>query len=402
MKREQQVGVTERIAIIVAGMHRSGTSVTTRIVSLLGAELARDLIPAGIGNECGHWESRAVQDLNNDMLASLGSDLYSPVDFSADWFVSAAARQWIDRIGDLLADEYSNATFFVLKDPRIALFLPLWLEAMRQLSIVPRFVLPFRHPDAVAASLETRERRLGSGNALPYAQGVAVWLRYVLAAERFTRGQARTFVAFDRVLADWRGEFTRMGRQLGLNWPNWRYVDREIEDFLDSGARSHGTGNPVNEVAGISGNVHASLAQAVLEPDSTYPVFDAAAQAVSTARDVFGPHIVARERAFADLRRRADSAAQRHDIERADLHDRFAVEIGLRDARIVEASAHARRIEEAFEKLQQEHASVSDYAKSLAQDRDRAIEYALSLQTSRDEALEYAQALEQARNEATR
>ncbi len=68
----------ERTAIIVAGMHRSGTSVTTRIANLLGAELARDLIPAGIGNERGHWESRAVQTLHNDMLVALGSDLYSP------------------------------------------------------------------------------------------------------------------------------------------------------------------------------------------------------------------------------------------------------------------------------------------------------------------------------------
>jgi len=41
----------QRTAIIVAGMHRSGTSATTRIINLLGAQLARELIPADIGNE---------------------------------------------------------------------------------------------------------------------------------------------------------------------------------------------------------------------------------------------------------------------------------------------------------------------------------------------------------------
>jgi glycosyltransferase involved in cell wall biosynthesis len=365
---------TERTAIIVAGMHRSGTSVTTRIVNLLGAELARDLIPAAIGNERGHWESRAVQDLHNRLLAELGSDLYSPVNFPADWFGSAAARQWIARIRDLLADEYPTSTLFVLKDPRIALFLPLWSEALRLSAIVPRFVLPFRHPDAVATSLEMRERRLDSGNALPHAQGVAVWLRYVLAAEKFTRGQARAFVAFDAVLADWRGEFARMGRQLGVDWPEWQRADREIDGFLDAGDHDRGTGISPNDAVGICGDVYASLTRAVLEPQTLFPAFDAAAQAVATAEGLLGPHIVARERVFDGLRHRADAAAHGHDIERADMHARFAVEIGLRDTRIAEATVHARQLEETVETLERERSKAFGYARSLEQDRDRAVE----------------------------
>ena len=87
-----------RSAILVAGMHRSGTSATTRILNLLGASLARELIPAAVGNEHGHWESRAVQTLHNELLAELGSDLYSPVDFPAAWFDSAAAKPWRARL----------------------------------------------------------------------------------------------------------------------------------------------------------------------------------------------------------------------------------------------------------------------------------------------------------------
>ena len=383
MKQEPQRVGAERTAIIVAGMHRSGTSVTTRIVNLLGAQLARELIPADIGNERGHWESRAVQDLHNRLLAALGSDLYSPVNIPAGWFGSAAARQWIARIRDLLAEEYPASTFFVLKDPRIALFLPLWSEAMRQSAIVPRFVLPFRHPDAVATSLEVRERALDSGNALPHAQGVAVWLRYVLAAEKFTRGQARTFVAFDTLLADWRAEFARMGRQLGIDWPNWQHADAGIDDFLDAGGRSHATDAPANDAAGICQRVYASLAQAVVEPDAIFPAFDAAAQAMAAAENLFGSHIVARERVFGDLRRSADAAAQRHDRERADMHGRFAEEIGLRDARVAEATVHARRLEETVETLARERADAFDYAKSLEQDRDRAVEDAATRERER-------------------
>jgi len=376
----------ERTAIIVAGMHRSGTSATTRIINLLGAELGGKLIPAGVGNEQGHWESSTVQELHNRLLAELDSDIYSPVNIPADWFGSAAARQWIDRIQELLAGDYSNSTFFVLKDPRITLFLPLWLEAMRKSSIASRFVLPFRHPDAVAISLEARERSLESGNALPHAQGVAVWLRYVLAAEKFTRGHARSFVAFDGVFADWRVEFARMGRQLGLEWPNWQRAAGEIEAYLDGRALRRETpdpssDSPANDIGRICRNVYADMQKAVLEPQTVFSAFDAAAQAVATAEHLFGAHIVARERVFGDLRNRLDAASRQHHVERADIHRRFAVEIGLRDARIADATAHA---------------------KALEHDRDRAVEYAKALKQSRDEAVEHARALEQARNGPTR
>ena len=51
-----------RTAILVSGMHRSGTSAITRVVSLLGAGLPCDIIDARRDNERGFWEGRAVVD----------------------------------------------------------------------------------------------------------------------------------------------------------------------------------------------------------------------------------------------------------------------------------------------------------------------------------------------------
>lgn len=445
----------ERIAIIVAGMHRSGTSVTTRIASLLGAELARDLIPAGIGNERGHWESRAVQSLHNEMLGALGSDLYSPLNIADDWFASRSALPWIARMRDLLASEYPSSDLFVIKDPRITLFLPLWSEALGQSAISARFVIPFRQPDAVATSLEMRERRLESGNPLPHAQGVAVWLRYVLAAERFTRDQIRTFVAFDAVRSDWRAEFARMAGQLGIAWPNWQRSEAEIDEYLDGGAHGGSVSARVQDVGAVHQDVHAGLIAAVQAPHRVFPQFDAAAQAVAIAESVLGAHVAARERALDDMRHRADTAAQQRDSERAAMHAQFAAEIKARDALLAEATEHARRLEEArailqrdhhrlveieaardseraaiharfaaeidlregrlaelaaelrrqqeiLVTLEREHGKASEYALALAQDRDRALAYAATLQESRDEAIEYAQSLEQARTREQR
>ncbi len=366
-----------RTAIIVAGMHRSGTSVTTRIINLLGAELADNLIPPDIGNERGHWESSAVQALHNRMLAELDSGIYSPLSIPSSWFAGAAARQWIARMQALLADEYPKSGFFVIKDPRMSLFLPLWLEAMRSLSIAPRFVLPFRQPQAVATSLEERERKLESGDSLPHAQGIAVWLRYVLAVERFTRGHARSFVAFDKVLVDWRNEFARVGRQIGVEWPKWQRAESKIDDFLDVTIRRDAPADFTREAAahsldGICRSVYAALGQVVLEPQAMCPAFDTAAQALADAESILGPHVVAREHVFGDLRERTDAAAQRHDSERAEMHRRFADEISVRDARIAEASDHARTLQETISTLERERSKDTERTQALEQDRAEA------------------------------
>jgi hypothetical protein len=38
-------------------------------------------------------------------------------------------------------------------------------------------------------------------------------------AEMNSRSEARAFVGYEAVLRDWRGEFTRIGVELGFEWP---------------------------------------------------------------------------------------------------------------------------------------------------------------------------------------
>ena len=328
----------KRKAIIVAGMHRSGTSALTRVVNLLGADLATVLIPEGIGNELGHWESRAAQDLHIAMLAELRSDIYSPVNFPQAWFDGASARMWIDRIEALILEEYSTSGLFVLKDPRIVLFVPLWIAALKRLAIEPNFIVPFRDPLAVAASLEKRERRLNSGNPLPPSHGAALWLRYTLAAEKYTRGQKRCFVSFEMLLADWRRELARIGQQLDIRWPRLGASDPEIERFLDANHRNPATAvlsEDRTHIGQCISMVYNGLNQAVADPQATPEAFKMATGMTSVAEDVLGDYALIKEWQVAELRE-----------EIANAHRGFASEIELRDARIAEAITYARSLEQ--------------------------------------------------------
>ena len=59
-----------RTAVLVLGMHCSGTSAITRLLNLRGVGLGRDLLPAKADNERGFWENRAILELHERFLAA--------------------------------------------------------------------------------------------------------------------------------------------------------------------------------------------------------------------------------------------------------------------------------------------------------------------------------------------
>src|SRR5262245_1129987 len=64
---------SERVCILVVGMHRSGTSAITRMLNLLGATLPKNILGGGPGNETGHWEPRRLIHLHDQLLSEAGS-----------------------------------------------------------------------------------------------------------------------------------------------------------------------------------------------------------------------------------------------------------------------------------------------------------------------------------------
>src|SRR5262245_34264438 len=54
-----------RTAIVVFGMHRSGTSAMSGVLHHLGADVPRHLDQANSYNERGYWESHKIQRFND-------------------------------------------------------------------------------------------------------------------------------------------------------------------------------------------------------------------------------------------------------------------------------------------------------------------------------------------------
>lgn len=223
----------ERVAVVVLGMHRSGTSAFARVLSLLGCDLPKGLMKPDASNEPGHWESMAVARLNDALLESAGSKWDDWSQVNPGWLQSPKATSFKERAGDLLEQEFGTSSLFVLKDPRICRIAPFWLDVLKARGVRPVALVPLRNPLEVSASLEAR-------NGIHRSLGHLMWLRHVLDAEYGTRGMARSFAGYEGLLKNWPAAAQRMAQAYGFPWPRFSpRVGEEIDAFLSGRHRHH-------------------------------------------------------------------------------------------------------------------------------------------------------------------
>jgi len=198
--------------VMVLGMHRSGTSALAGTLARLGCATPATLMPANAGNLRGYFESKALMDLHEDILASAGSSWQDWRPFDPEWYQSAPAATFKRRAADVFAAEFGRDDLVVLKDPRICRFAPFWLSLLRDIDARTRIVIPVRSPLEVCQSLK-RE------HGLSISFGALLWLRHVLDAEVQSRPEVRSIFEWDHFQADWRSVIAKISADTGLCWP---------------------------------------------------------------------------------------------------------------------------------------------------------------------------------------
>src|SRR5215472_5275365 len=156
--------VQRRPVAIVLGMHRSGTSLCSHILSALGVDMA-DKIP-GPGNPAptpdnpqGHWERWEIVEFHDRILGLFNRD-YSgrfhdfalPVAWWADPRVAEIRREIVGFLERRMGKGY-----FGFKDPRTVRLMPVWHQIIDELKLAPKIVLCLRNPAQIGRSLSARD-----------------------------------------------------------------------------------------------------------------------------------------------------------------------------------------------------------------------------------------------------
>ena len=228
--------------VLVFGMGRSGSSALARVLSLCGCGLPAELVGATEANPLGHWEPHEALTLNETFLSAHGASWHDPtLRLQGEVAIDPQLRAiYVAKIEEFLRS-LPSAPLLVIKEPRITALSEYWFEAVRAAGFSVGVVVPVRHPQEVAASLEARDR------ASPELSG-ALWLKYNLLAERQSRGAPRVFVDYLRFLTDWRAEISRIATALSVDLS--RRDAGAIESFLRHDLRRQRHGDVVAAVFG--------------------------------------------------------------------------------------------------------------------------------------------------------
>jgi hypothetical protein len=176
-------------ALLVLGMHRSGTSAVAGALRLRGFALGRDLMLPAADNPKGFWEHAGVVAIHERLLSALGRAWNDPRPLPENWAQGEAAAVAAAELGTLLRDEFAGCPLWAVKDPRLCRLLPLWLPVLERMGVQPAVLLVMRDPHEVAASLSAR-------NQWPEGLSRLLWIQHLLDAEQFSRGLDRTVLPY--------------------------------------------------------------------------------------------------------------------------------------------------------------------------------------------------------------
>ena len=223
-----------KLALVVIGMHRSGTSATTGALQCLGVQLGKKLYTGHQNiNAKGYFEHSDIADTNEEALLALGSSWDDILIKQDKWWRNPVLGLYAAKIREYIRKDFSRSRLWAIKDPRVCRLLPWWLDILKSEDVKPHFLFVVRSPQAVFRSLERRD-------GFSREKAFLLWTLHYLEAERWSRDHPRTFIDFDGFLEAPLEILKGVERNLALRFPlSPDQAHTCLEQFLDRNLRNH-------------------------------------------------------------------------------------------------------------------------------------------------------------------
>lgn len=267
--------------IVVLGMHRSGTSALAGLLSLLGVDFGKSLsLSDELVNPKGFWEHQDIVAIHEDLLEHIGSSWDDVRRLPDGWWLEV--RQYRQSLVDIIRRDFSQSSLWGLKDPRLCLLLPLWLDIFRELMVQPLIVMTVRHPLEVAESLQKRDNFIQEKTFL-------LWLKYLIEMEQESRGIPRYLTTYEQLLSDWRDVAKGVAQSFSLNLTLDDPREALADEFLELSLRHHffAQDEAGDELADLSCSLYSALLSMPL--DSLGQTFESAESRISTYTATVAP-----------------------------------------------------------------------------------------------------------------
>ena len=196
--------------LCIAGMHRSGTSMVTRLLTLCGLQVGAegDLLRPQPSNPEGFWENRRFIRVNDAVLRELGGTWDRPPQSILSDRENQAGLDRLKKDAVRLVRRFRGCEPWGWKDPRNCLTLPFWRQLLPDLPVL----LCVRHPLAVARSLHVRD-------GMSVEEGLDLWLTYNCRVLTTVPAEARVVTHYDSYFENAPIALQRVLRRVGMEVP---------------------------------------------------------------------------------------------------------------------------------------------------------------------------------------
>ncbi len=168
--------------LVITGFHRSGTSITAKVLHGAGLYLGDRLMGANIDNPDGHYEDWDIVELHNKILRENSTSWQ--YDETSKLSVSSEA---LESMRTIAHKRQALNTLWGFKDPRVCLFLDAWQTTIPNLKVL----IVYRHYSYCLHSLFKRHAQINMLNSKPFSPynsdhklwldlelGLRMWLAY--------------------------------------------------------------------------------------------------------------------------------------------------------------------------------------------------------------------------------
>ena len=204
-------------AVVVLGMPRSGASIIADLLTMIGLD-------SGTLRLCDDFANNDLTLAHEILMRDLGCKWNMIGDLPSGWQTSEAAAKAEKSIQSILEHRFAKDTTWVIHDPRICRFLPLWLQLFKTMNVTPALVVNVRHPLENARSLVDYD-------AYDLKTAFLLWLSTHRDIFSVTHRLSHLLTTFDQVLADPVSVLQYISRSLDLSYPE--PIHKKYSDILE-------------------------------------------------------------------------------------------------------------------------------------------------------------------------
>lgn len=210
--------------LLILGMHRSGTSLLTGLLHYSGISAGKSFLEPLEENPKGFFEVSKIYELNEEILRAAGTqwNVLKNLDFQ-----NIEVARFKEEIKKTIVKEFEGEEIFALKDPRICLLLPIYVEVFSELHVKVLPIVVRRNYVEIARSLKIR-------NNYSLLNGYSLSKFYYQMLKKNLSSSQTLEITYEELLSNTKETIFKLWDNTGVSQ---KFFNKEMEVFVDSRLR---------------------------------------------------------------------------------------------------------------------------------------------------------------------